>query len=133
MRHTHLLLLMLAGALAAQVACAPEPSASDAGIPDAGRACERDPIDASLSCVKPCDEGNERFVGEFCTKAGGECDDNSQVSGGALFCTADYDDSGNTFCTRPCEEDSQCGTGASCAGDPSEDGGRKGCVPTQCL
>ena len=104
------------------------------GTPDAAVAnCARG-FDASASCVAPCAPGNERFVGEFCTPQGGECDDNlSQVTGAAIFCTVDFEVGANDwFCTKPCEQDSQCGTNAVCTGDPAEDGGRKGCVPLSC-
>ena len=108
-----------------------EAGSPDAGVSDAGRACERDPIDASASCVKPCDEGNERKVGEFCSKGGGECEDNFEQ--GAIFCTVDNDDTTDSFCTKPCEQDLQCGANARCSGDPANPTGPKGCVPVQCL
>jgi hypothetical protein len=98
-------------------------------LPDAGKACEHDPIDASASCAKPCDTGNERSVGEFCSKGGGECEDNA----GTIICTVDWDDTTHTFCTRPCEEDVQCGSDARCTGDPADPNSQKGCVPTKCL
>lgn len=117
-------------------ACAGTSStASDAAVavvPDAGRLCER--MDAGGACVQPCAEGNERKVGEFCTAGGGECDDNSQAaSGAALICTVDFSPGDVAFCTKPCQEDSQCGSAAFCRGDPGVDGGNKGCVPNSCL
>ncbi len=110
-------------------------SSSTGGIPDAAMAnCARG-FDAGASCVAPCAPGNERFVGEFCTPQGGECDDNlSQVTGAAIFCTVDFEtDATDWFCTKPCEQDSQCGANAACRGDPAEDGGRKGCIPSSCF
>ena len=105
-------------------------SASDAAGADP--ACETFGADAALSCVKPCAHGNDRFVGEFCTPGGGQCDDNlSQVSGAASFCTVDFSNTTTMFCTKPCQDDVQCGTGAVCRDEP--DGGQRGCVPNSCL
>ncbi|MBI5495788.1 MAG: hypothetical protein HY904_12255 [Deltaproteobacteria bacterium] len=92
-------------------------------------------LDASASCVAPCSNGNEKMVGEFCSRGGGECDDNyGRAPGAAIICTVEFEpDTKDWFCTRPCDNDEQCGSGAACRGDPAEDGGRKGCVPASCL
>ena len=122
--------------LAALVSCAGSSSSSSSsssgGIPDAGAvSCARG-FDASLSCVPPCAEGNDRSVGEFCTPGGGECDDNSAL-GAAIICSADFSATTHDwFCTKPCVQDSQCGTMGACRGNPGEDGGQKGCIPPSC-
>lgn len=105
--------------------------AAVAAIPDAGRACER--LDSGTNCVAACDEGNDRHVGEYCTRGGGECDDNNAATtGNAIICTVDFDETAPAFCTKPCQQDSQCGTGATCQMQP-DGGGQSGCVPNQCL
>ena len=86
-------------------------------------------------CVMPGDPGNDRKVGKYSTVNGGECV--NLGLGNAYACTVDHDPTADAFCTKACVQDSQCGTGAVCVGDPDPDGGMnaglKGCVPTQCL
>jgi len=80
------------------------------------------PTDA---CVRPCDKGNSRGVGKFCTKGGHECDDNQS----ATICTVNADDTAPPFCTKPCADDTTCGVDAKCTGDTRG----KGCVPILCV
>ena len=86
--------------------------------------CETPPA-AGDPCVRPCNTGNEQGVGEYCTAGGNECARNR----GAFVCTADVDDSGLGFCTKPCTSDESCGSGSVCTGD---DRGM-GCVPVECV
>jgi hypothetical protein len=88
------------------------------GMPDAGGA------DAG-NCVAKGYAGNEKKIGAYC--------DNDtacpfQVDP-FLVCTAGHDPTNtHLFCTSPCQNDSQCGTGAYCMHDTAG----AGCVPTQC-
>ena len=81
-----------------------------------------------------CD--NPYGVGMPCTKGGGECDLNAPkddgVSMGAVMCTAVYGDGSDAFCTKPCGDDSDCGKGARCSGDPSNPGSGRGCILIAC-
>jgi hypothetical protein len=90
---------------------------------------------ANTPCVQPGDEGNERKVGKYCTVNGGECV--NLGLGNAYACTVEHDATAMPFCTKACIQDSQCGAGAVCVGDPDPDGGMnaglKGCVPSACL
>lgn len=82
------------------------------------------PPDANPNaCAEPGAVGNELGVGEFCTRLGGECNDNEE----ALFCTADHHE-GAAFCTKSCASAEQCGGGAVCVAET--EGGPKGCVPS---
>lgn len=81
-------------------------------------------------CIPIC--GNEQGVGQPCTKGGGECND--FIGNGAGFCTVDFeDDTTLAYCTRPCSEDANCGSGSACVGDPDNPDGQKGCIPASCL
>jgi hypothetical protein len=97
------------------VACQQTATMSEALVADGGG----DPN----ACAEPGALGNEFGVGEYCTRVGGECNDNE----GALFCTADYGKA-PTFCTKPCATAGQCGANAVCIGEL--DGGSMGCVPS---
>lgn len=119
--------------------CAGQPSSEDAGF-DAGAVEQDSGLDAGLCppnlpppsdpCLTVC--GNERKVGQSCTKGGGECGEFDLIN--AWLCTADHGETGLQFCTRPCVDDSDCGSGALCRGDPSDpDGSNRGCVPTACI
>jgi hypothetical protein len=129
-------------------ACAPP---SDDGDVDAGETCTKnadckdrgfcidgkcEPCDFGLPapndvCLPKC--GNERGVGQPCTKGGGECNAWLAVSGGAGICTIDFvSDADLHMCTRPCADDVDCGADAVCQGDPNDPGGDKGCVPQSC-
>jgi hypothetical protein len=80
------------------------------------------------ACLPKC--GNELGVGMPCTLNGKQCNHNDIH---ALFCTIDQDSTADLImCTGPCSQDSDCGSGAFCEGDPSNPGGPKGCVPTSC-
>jgi hypothetical protein len=76
-------------------------------------------------CAKDGDAGNDKGVGQFCTKGGGECEGNDFAS----FCLNDLvsGEFGN-FCSGSCKEDGDCGEGATCQGS----GDRKACIPSAC-
>jgi hypothetical protein len=78
------------------------------------------------ACAKEGDTGNDKGVGQFCTKGGNECAQDSFAS----FCLADVA-SGEfaNFCTSTCADTSECGEGASCLGGSS---GQRACIPTHC-
>lgn len=78
-------------------------------------------------CVTEGAKGNEKGVGEFCSKGGAQCADNG--SGNAVICAADF--GGPGFCTKPCVDQSSCGTGTVCTGD-SATSTTKGCLPVEC-
>jgi hypothetical protein len=84
------------------------------GTPDGGGTAE--------ACAAPGAVGNAGGVGEYCTKGGGECDDNDE----ATYCTVDYQDGAPPFCTMPCFSEGTCGEGAVCT---SDGGGLSGCAP----
>lgn len=101
--------------------------------------------DAGLTCQHPtppkdpCQENwcaNAYGVGMPCTKGGGECDLNvpkdDGISMGAVMCTAVYGNGSDAFCTKPCGDDSDCGKGARCVGDPDNPGSGKGCMLIAC-
>jgi len=102
--------------------------ASDAGV-DAGIVCSPNLPPASAPCLEgQC--GNEFGVGQPCTAGGNECADLGV--GGAIFCTADFDDGDLQFCTKPCTLDSACGANAYCGIDPADPGRGAGCIPLAC-
>lgn len=106
-------------AAVALVACQSAAPAIDAG---------RDaPIVAPAeSCVQPEDEGNELGVGRFCSPRRGQC----AVTPFARVCVPDLaPEVTDWYCTRFCDDDSDCGTGALCLGDSRG----MGCVPVVCL
>ena len=74
-------------------------------------------------CVSPDAQGNTLGVGRFCTAGGTECADQE-----ADFCLAAFDATANYCSIIFCEDDAQCGDGASCV---SGDGGAA-CVPLMC-
>jgi hypothetical protein len=91
----------------------PGASAGDAGAGQSGPPCAA--VDAP---------GNEKGIGKYCTKGGKQC------TGSASICIADYSSGAfGDFCTTLCNDDSTCGSGATCLGQ----GGPKVCIPTSCL
>jgi hypothetical protein len=101
----------------------PPPPPSNANCPDV-------PI-ANNACLPGC--GNDKFVGQPCTKGGNECASHNFFAGEATFCTLDWSaDAALAMCTKPCSADSDCGNDAVCTSDPNDPGGSKGCVPTAC-
>ena len=80
----------------------------------------------STTCGDPCMQANNVGVGMACTKNGGECGSNLAPF---LFCTADYEDGADPYCTGPCGSDADCGTDAYCSGSGH---GGKGCMPAIC-
>jgi hypothetical protein len=105
-----------------------EPAATDAG-PDDTEQCNPNLPEASDVCLEDqC--GNEKGVGQPCTRGGGECDDLG--FDGAYLCTVDFADTDLWFCTMPCVADDQCGEDARCAVDPEDLSAGSGCFPTVC-
>ncbi|MEK7571853.1 MAG: carbohydrate binding domain-containing protein [Patescibacteria group bacterium] len=72
-------------------------------------------------CGAPGDAGNEKGVGKYCTKGGGEC-----AGKEAFICAAEFTDA--TICSKPCSVDADCGSGAVCFQDTLG----KGCKPIAC-
>jgi hypothetical protein len=110
--------LLLAVALLA-AACSKTPSGPDA------LTCTG-PHAAGSACGDPCEVGNEKGVGAFCTSTGGECGNNPSPF---IYCTILFDSTAEPYCTGPCTKDSDCGTGAYCSGGST---GAMGCVPATC-
>jgi hypothetical protein len=82
----------------------------------------------------PGNVGNDLGVGKYCTSNGTECGGFSITN--AWICTLSQAPTAAPFCTKPCSNDGQCGTGAFCRGDTNDAGmevGLKGCVPAACL
>ena len=139
---SRLVFVVLVGALAAcSSKTAADATATDAASADTGAIADG----AAGQCVHPtppksaCQEHwcvNPYGVGMPCTKGGGECDLNAPkddgVSMGAVMCTAVYGDGSDAFCTKPCGDDSDCGKGARCSGDPSNPGSGRGCILVAC-
>ena len=77
-------------------------------------------------CGKPGDMGNEIGVGKFC----GSLSDCSSTTGAKLCST--IGDATTHFCTKTCPMGStdQCGTGATCVCNGSN---QCGCTPNSCL
>ncbi len=76
---------------------------------DAGSTTTRTaPVDAATTCVATTDEGNAAGVGKYCTS-------DSACSSG-LLCSADFNaPAGDTFCSKICTTDADCGgSGATC-------------------
>ncbi len=136
--------LALASFLFAVSGCSAK--AADTSTTDAATSTDSALTDSTgVACVHPtppkdaCQENwcaNPYGVGMPCTKGGGECDLNipkdDGVSMGAVMCTAVYGDGTDAFCTKPCGDDSDCGKGARCVGDPSNPGSGKGCMLIAC-
>jgi hypothetical protein len=130
-----LIVAVVGGATAGVGSCAPADATDDVGEgegddeDDTAPDCAAGLPPPSDPCLPVC--GNEQFVGQPCTKDGGEC--NEHVGRGAGFCTVDFDDTTTlAYCTRPCDEDADCGTDAVCTGDPADPDGPKGCIPAAC-
>ncbi len=105
-----------------------------------GAACGADPAEdgppdacaGATGCNGECELGNSYGVGRYCTPGGGEC-----AGLAAAFCTVDFEDTTETWCTRPCDPEAdvveQCGEDAVCRGEDQGGGGPSGCVPMICL
>jgi hypothetical protein len=132
--------VLLALLVAPALACAPAepPCMLSADCPDRGVCVDGVCEDCSYglpapndTCLPPC--GNERGVGQPCSRGGGECNEWLNLSGGAGLCTVDFvPDADLHMCTRPCADDLDCGADAVCQGDPDDPDSDKGCVPASC-
>jgi hypothetical protein len=99
-------------------------SAHDANGGDATSASDAagDGQEPSANCVKPGTPNNEQFVG-------GYCETNAQCVKNESLCTALYGAPPNAwFCSKPCVDNEECGTGMYCADDPRG----VACVPLVC-
>jgi hypothetical protein len=85
------------------------------------RGCTTPPAPGDL-CARPCDLGNSRGVGKYCTTAK-DCEGNQS----AVFCAGSLEPT-KPFCTKPCTDDASCGPEAKCLGDSRG----MGCVPVLC-
>ena len=106
------------------------PPTSKAVDDDDDDVCPADTPPPSDSCLEgQC--GNDLGVGRPCTRGGGQCDVFSLLAGEAGICIPDFADNTRVHCcSKPCNVDDDCGTGAVCAVDPITN--RLGCVPTGC-
>jgi hypothetical protein len=79
-------------------------------------------------CGAPCDVGNSKGVGKFCTKID-DCVDNPS----ATICVVAFTPKNRAyFCTLPCSGPSDtttCGENATCECS----GGQCGCTPNHCI
>jgi len=95
------------------------------------KACSSNVPPPNDPCLPEC--GNELGVGQPCTKGGAECSDFNLLTQAAM-CTVDFSNTTElSFCTRPCSQDADCGTGAICREDPGDPAASKGCVPESCV
>lgn len=77
-------------------------------------------------CAQTDAPGNEIGVGKYCTKGGGQCPTSASI------CLADYTTGEfGDFCTKICNVDTDCGSGATCRGASTSS--IKTCIPTSCL
>lgn len=94
-------------------------SGTSSGATDAG------PDGPAQNCVPKGYAGNNKKIGAYCDK---DVSCPFQLDP-FLVCTYGHTDEPNLlFCTAPCSNDAECGTGAFCMKDPKGNG----CVPAQC-
>ncbi len=110
--------------LAALAACSNSPAPPKTGCT----------VTVDAGCLTNCSTGNELHVGQYCTRGGGECDNNVGIDGGgAVFCSVDFDrDAGLAFCTKQCEINANCGSAAVCTSGTTNPNKLRGCTPTAC-
>ncbi len=77
----------------------------------------------SQTCGSPGDMGNEQGIGKYCTQGGGQCQGLQ-----ASICSADIQLNGSGICSKSCNTNADCGTGAVCYQDTLG----KGCEPVAC-
>ncbi len=77
----------------------------------------------SATCGVPGDQGNAMGVGKYCTQGGGQC-----LGTSSPICSADIQLNGHGICSKSCNTDADCGTGATCY----QDALGKGCKPDVC-
>jgi hypothetical protein len=106
-------------------------SSADARDAPSGDECPADLPPPSDPCLEgQC--GNERGVGQPCSKGGSECDVFSLLAGEAGICIPDFADNTRVHaCSMPCNVDEDCGSGAVCAPDP-KNVLSKGCAIVAC-
>ena len=101
--------------------------------PDGGG--QRDAATSATSCNGVGAPGNAKKVGEYCSKAGGQCGANHAGNGEATICAIDFDTdptSTATFCTKTCVDATSCGADAVCIGGSPGALPPFGCVPLVC-
>jgi hypothetical protein len=100
------------------------PDAADSGADDAA-ATDTSTRDPSKNCVKPGTPNNENGIGGYCEPGTSQC----VTDAGIRLCTGAFDAPDDAwFCTKPCVDDPECGSGAYCDHDPRG----SGCTPNIC-
>jgi hypothetical protein len=87
-------------------------------------------INDPANCVPPGTAGNALGIGGYCSPLGGQCD-TAGPGGAARICTADLTSTPAHawFCTYPCSQPSDCGSGEVCF----QNAQGAGCIPNTCL
>ncbi len=82
------------------------------------------------TCIPgPGDTGNDKNVGAYCTKGGGQC---SNYNNPLLQCSSDLSSLAGNFCLIVgCSQDSDCGTDGCCTAPAGES--IKACIPVGCF
>jgi hypothetical protein len=79
------------------------------------------------NCVPPGYKGNEKGIGAYCQPGYVEC---PTVAGAVLLCASEFGGPPeDSFCTTPCEKQSDCGSDAICVDNPLG----QGCAPLRCI
>lgn len=93
---------------------------------DGATAADSSVINDPDNCVPPGTAGNELGIGGYCSPLGGQCD-TAGPGGAARICTADLTSTPAHawFCTYPCSQPSDCGSGEVCF----QNAQGAGCIP----
>jgi hypothetical protein len=103
---------------------APQPDTGPMGFD----APKPDVINDPLDCVAPGTASGEDGVGGYCSPGGGQCL-HAGTGGTATLCTADFGAPAHEwFCTIPCMQQSDCGSGKCITAAFAQI-----CVPTACI
>ena len=111
-------------------------SSSSTGTPDGGGPVDHGGGEASNcpasnpgNCVAQGAMGNSLGIGAYCSKGCGECAALAHP-GSVLLCSVDFGAPANAaFCTKPCQVDTDCGSGATCVSNPLG----MGCAVAACI
>jgi hypothetical protein len=97
---------------------------------DSGANVDSGVINDPANCVPPGTAGNSLGIGGYCSPLGGQCD-TAGPGGAARICTADLTSTPAHawFCTYPCSQPSDCGSGEVCF----QNAQGAGCIPNTCL